>query len=285
VLEGEGPTVEGFEAPPPGDGPFRRAADPRPVSQEGICRFLASESAAGDLGAAIPGVDPANRCVAIAEPIPQSGRQQELVCLTGAHVNCPRYLRGVLIAGTPPPAPPREPISRAVIGAVVVLVAALAVSFGFLAVHGGIAVELPSGPPTQVAVVTTTPSPAAATDAPPSAAATPPPWRGPTGSPSASPAPSPSPSPSPTPTTTPRPTPARTPTPTAVPSSDRFAVLTRCASTADCWVYVIRAGDNLRSIVNWFGVSYDRVLRMNPAIADPTTIHAGQQLRIPTPTR
>ena len=54
---------------------------------------------------------------------------------------------------------------------------------------------------------------------------------------------------------------------------------------ADCWIYVVRAGDNLRSIVNWFGVSFQRVLQMNPWITDPTTIHAGDELKIPTPTR
>ena len=39
--------------------------------------------------------DPANRCTALHDAVPQSLRQQELVCLSSAHVNCPRYLRGV----------------------------------------------------------------------------------------------------------------------------------------------------------------------------------------------
>jgi LysM repeat protein len=60
-------------------------------------------------------------------------------------------------------------------------------------------------------------------------------------------------------------------------------VLTKCPSTPDCWIYVIRAGDNLTSIANWFGVSFDRVIAMNPGLSRP--IHAGDQLRIPTPTR
>ena len=34
-------------------------------------------------------------CVAIGTPRAQSLRQQELVCLQPAHVDCPRYLRGV----------------------------------------------------------------------------------------------------------------------------------------------------------------------------------------------
>jgi LysM repeat protein len=85
------------------------------------------------------------------------------------------------------------------------------------------------------------------------------------------------------PTATPVPT--STPATTPVPTSDRFALLTACPSTPNCWIYVIRSGDNLRSIANYFGVSYNRILQMNPSITDPTTIHAGQKLRIPTPTR
>jgi len=32
-------------------------------------------------------------------------------------------------------------------------------------------------------------------------------------------------------------------------------------------------------------VSYERVLRMNPTIGDPSTIRRGDRIRIPTPTR
>jgi len=46
---------------------------------------------------------------------------------------------------------------------------------------------------------------------------------------------------------------------------------------------VIRAGDNLESIAHWFGVSYSRVLAMNPNLRIP--IQPGDKLRIPTPTR
>ncbi|MDQ3128579.1 MAG: LysM peptidoglycan-binding domain-containing protein [Chloroflexota bacterium] len=54
---------------------------------------------------------------------------------------------------------------------------------------------------------------------------------------------------------------------------------------SDCWIYVIRSGDNLRSIANYFGVSYERVLTMNPDLGDPTNVRPGYRLRIPTPTR
>jgi hypothetical protein len=37
--------------------------------------------------------------------------------------------------------------------------------------------------------------------------------------------------------------------------------------------------------VNWFGVPYDTVLRMNPQLGDPKDIHAGDRIRMPPPTR
>lgn len=63
-----------------------------------------------------------------------------------------------------------------------------------------------------------------------------------------------------------------------------MAVLTPCANARDCYVYIVRSGDNLTSIVNWFGVPYRTVLGMNPGL-QPTLIRAGQLIRIPTPTR
>ncbi|HEX2754543.1 MAG TPA: hypothetical protein VHM48_03720, partial [Candidatus Limnocylindrales bacterium] len=135
------------------DGPFRPGLDRDPDRPRSVCRFLAVEATDGTLEPAVGGVDAANRCVAIGEPVPQSGRQQELVCLAAAHVNCPRYLRGVLLAATPPPQPTRQPVSRAVIGASLVLAASLAASFGFLAVRGGFNLPTVSAPPALVAVV------------------------------------------------------------------------------------------------------------------------------------
>lgn len=267
--------ADGAEPTPDGPpSPFRPTPD-READGDAICRFFAAELADGTIVPPNPHVASANRCVALGDPLPQSSRQQELVCLTSAHVNCPRYLRGLLVAATPPPAARREPISPAVIGSALVLAAALAASFGFLAVRGGFALDLAAGsaPPSHVAAV-----------------AGPSPTPSPTPSPSPSPGPSPTPSPSPSPSasSSPSPPPSPTPRPTAtpVPSSDRFALLTGCPDDApDCWIYVIRAGDNLRSIADYFGVSYQRILDMNPQIDDPTTIHAGDRIRIPTPTR
>lgn len=255
----------------PPSGPFRRLGRGDGPTTAAICPFLVAESDRSELGPPVALADPANRCIALGEPVPQSSRQQELVCLTGSHVNCPRFLRGTLI-GAPAPAPPaREPISPAVIGAALVLAAALAASFGFLVVRGGFDVALVSPDPSGLLAVARPSSPAPAGASPTSSLVPPP-----SGVP-----PSPSPTVVPGPSTPVPPTPAPTPRPT----SDRFALLTRCPSTPGCWIYVIRSGDNLRSIANWFGVSYERVLAMNPSIGDPATVRPGFRLRIPTPTR
>ena len=80
--------------------------------------------------------DPANRCIRdrrAGTAVPASSRT--LVCLAAAHVNCPRYLRGMVLVDVPPAPAPREPISPAIIGAALVL----------LAVDRGV-VRLPGGP-------------------------------------------------------------------------------------------------------------------------------------------
>ena len=191
------------------------------------------------------------------------------------HANCPRFVRGLSLIEAPPTPARREPMSPAVIGAALVLAASLAASFGFLAVRGGITVPLGSGSPPPVAVVT---GPSAAPIASPAVAPTPP----------ASSFADPSPrrrSPSPPPTATPAPTPSPTPrpTPTPAPSSDRYALLTAVPVA----VGLLDLRDPIRrqppSIANWFGVSYNRMIAMNPNLRTP--IHAGDRLRIPTPTR
>ena len=252
-----------------------------------ICPFLAATIGDG-LGQPFEAPDPRNRCTAIGQPTPQSGRQQELVCLTRGHGNCPRYLRGALVMGEPAARTVRAGPSVAVIAAAVSLAFASFLSVGFLLVRGGFDLPLATASPSQLAAVADTPGPTSIDLTP---APTPPP--SPTDSPAPTPSPSAPPSPSPTPSATPiatptptiAPTPRPTPRPTPAPVSNRFQFLTRCPSTPNCWIYTVRAGDNLQSIVNWFGVPYDTVLAMNPQISDPTRIRAGDKIRMPRPTR
>ncbi|HEY8437990.1 MAG TPA: LysM peptidoglycan-binding domain-containing protein [Candidatus Limnocylindrales bacterium] len=266
------------EAPEGSSITFRPLPVVAAADASAICQFLATQAPDGSIGPPLRTVDPSHRCVALSDPVAQSPQQQHLVCLSAGHVDCPRYLRGVLLAGMPPPRPERQPVSPAIVGATLVLLGAIAASFGFLAVRGNIdlVASTSTTPPVAALPSHSVPSPALSLVSPSVAVAA---------------TPTPAPSVSAPPSATPQPTPARTPAPTPVPTprstprptSDRFAVLTKCPSTPDCWIYVIRSGDNLRSIANWFGVSYDRMLAMNPNLRRP--IVAGEQLRIPTPTR
>jgi spore germination protein YaaH len=77
---------------------------------------------------------------------------------------------------------------------------------------------------------------------------------------------------------------ASSPTAAPLPTSDRYAVLAACPATASCWIYRVRQGDNLVSIANWFGVPLATIYQMNPSLRT-TTLRAGTQIRIPTPTR
>lgn len=253
-------------------GPFRTRQRASATEPPVACRFLALETAHAILVEPRPTVDARHRCLAMSERVPQSTTQQQFVCLTAAHVNCPRFVRGVEVEGKPAQPATREPMSPAVIGSALVLAAALAASVGFLAVRGGfgLAAATPSSP---VIVAVASPSPSASPGAPGSSAIAP--------SPSASSLPLASIEPSAAPPATPAPTPTRTPAPAS--SSDRYALLTACPSTPNCWIYVVRTGDNLHSIANYFGVNYSKMMALNPSY--PGTLRRGYELRIPTPTR
>jgi LysM repeat protein len=246
----------------------------------GVCPFLRAAQA-GDLVAPIERPDPANRCAALRDTVPQSLRQQELVCLTSGHVNCPRYLRGsaVVVDVAEGAVRARSTISPALLASVLVLVLAFGASVAFVVGRGGLelAAGLPSASPGPSGAALASSSPAAAA-ASPTPVPTPTPAQTAVATASATSVASPSPTPTATPT--PSPTPGATPRPT----SDRYALLTACPDTARCWIYRVRRGDNLFSIANYFGVSLDSIYARNPWLRT-SGLRQGQQLRLPPPTR
>ena len=248
-----------------------------------ICPFLRAASADG-LVMPIGMPDPANRCAALASAVPQSLRQQELVCLSMSHVNCPRYLRGTaVIAESPAPVVRAgRTLSPAMLGSLVVLVFALTASVGFvLSRNDGLSIARDGASAAPSAPVIAVVSPSTGASVIPASA-------GPTlvaASAPVSPAavtPVPTPSSTPTSTPTPEPTARRTPRPKPTPDSDRYRLLRPCGSS--CWVYRVRAGDNLFSIANYFGVPMASIYSRNPRLRD-SGLRAGMQLRLPPPTR
>jgi LysM domain len=246
----------------------------------GVCPFLRAVGPDDVIGLPVEVPDVANRCAALREPVPQSLRQQELVCLTASHINCPRYLRGAVVAAEAPIRRIRigSALTPAITVALVVLVLSFGLSVAFVVANGGLTlpVALVASPSPSGTAVANVPS------AEPTTGVTPP-ASTPASSASASPV-TPSTAPTVTPVATPTPTPAPTPTEKPKPTSNRYALLTACPDKPDCWIYVIRSGDNLFSIANYFGVPLDRVKALNPWTRTER-LRAGRQLILPPPTR
>ena len=271
----------------------------------GVCPFFRFELE-GDLVAPLLKPDDGNRCVAIDAPRPQSARQQELVCLRAAHVDCPRYLKGAM-ALEDPGSTRTSAVPRATVAALLVLVLSAGISFGFVVQRGGIELPVVAGAPSPslIALVPT--------ESPESPTASPEPTPEPSevasasaevvASPSASPSPSPSASPSPSPTPSPTPAPSAsaavaptiaptvaptekpTPKPTKKPRSDRYKLLDPCPNQKNCWIYTVRSGDNLYSIANYFGISLAVIYDWNPRYAQGARLRQGDEIRMPPPRR
>ena len=248
------------------------------------CPFLRSD-AFGQLQPPNEWPDPANRCAALEEPQAPSARQQELVCLTVAHANCPRYLRGSQLVRQVTAAVPRaRTLTGAIFGAILILIASSAASFAFVLSRGGL--EIPVASPAAAAAVASPsqvvpPSTTVAVQSSTEPSLEPSPTAASTPTPSVEPGESTGPTASPPPT---KPTQRPTSTPTTGATSDRLAVLDPCPDKPNCYIYRVRAGDNLYSIAHWFGVSLDKVYQLNPW-ARTSGIRAGQKLILPTPTR
>jgi LysM repeat protein len=60
-------------------------------------------------------------------------------------------------------------------------------------------------------------------------------------------------------------------------------LLDPCPDKANCYIYLIRSGDNLYSISNFFGVAFKTVKAWD-AWTD-NGLKVGRELRIPPPTR
>ncbi len=275
------PVVRGPQDPN-ADEPF---APSRPVGaglrSPCVCPFLRAIDDDDVLVAPVQAPDPANRCAALREVVPQSLRQQELVCLTSGHVNCPRYLRGSMgAAESRTVARGVRTVTPATAGALVAFAAAFVLSVAFVVANGGLVLTAAATRSPGAADVAAGNSPASTASV--TIGATVPPSAASSAAPTATPAVSASAAPAPLPT--PRPTPSSGTTAMPPASSDRYALLKACPDEPGCWIYVVRSGDNLSSIANYFGVALQTVQTLNPWTSS-TRLQAGQQLRLPPPTR
>jgi LysM repeat protein len=233
------------------------------------CPFFRRETADGTLGRPIEMPESINRCAAYGEPRPQSLRQQQLVCLSSRHVDCPRYLR----AATPLRVPPARRLTRAILAAITLLLLSAAASFAFVLARGGLMLPGVPGATGAVAAAVGTPAPSTGSVVPTPAPSMPP-SEAPTATPTASPVTTPAASPEPTTQSTAPP----------VDENDRYALLEPCPDKPDCYIYKVRHGDTLTGIAKYFGTTLATVRELNPW-TKTKGIQPGQELFLPPPPR
>lgn len=190
------------------------------------------------------------------------------------------------MGGRPGQVAPRSRSNRtvtpAIAAALVVLAASFALSVAFVLANGGLDLPAAQRPSSSTGALGAAPTPSA-TSASVAAASAAPASARPTASatpvvPSARPSPASSPKP------TAAPTAKATPVATPRAASNRYDLLTACPATPDCWIYVVREGDNLFSIARYFGVPLSAIEERNPW-TKTTQLVAGQKLLLPPPTR
>jgi hypothetical protein len=260
------------------------AAEPgRPSSDTPICQFLRSINADGSLGDPQSVAVSNHRCAAFGDPLPLSLRQQELVCLQRVHVSCPRYLRGTVLANEAALAAPQEEehrrpgiIALAALALVVVAIAILVTGpvLGILPFGGASATPSPI-----IVVVSPTPGDTATATATVAVTATPTAAATRTAGATA--------------TTAPTATPLASPTWPPGATASRMNLLTPCPNGQNCYIYIVRGPgqngsqvtDTLQGIANFFGVKVDAIVALNPGLTKTSVLTAGQELKIPPPTR
>lgn len=236
-----------------------RSADPS------VCPFLR----AGTDGDRPPesAVD-GHRCVAVAPVVAVSVRQRRLVCQVAGHPACPRHRRGEAAVRTSlaPGIGRRSRAAPAAIGTAVVLLvvtAAVAATSGLAApgddVAGGGGAGASDPPGASSARPTDgdgqAPSPSAdgsgASGLPPATVA-----------------------------------PIATVSPTLVATRDlppAWRKLEACPESDPCYLYVVKRGDTLGVIAARFDTTVRKLRKLNPKLADPSTIRVGSTIRVPPP--